>query len=73
MPSDARRAAGAASHRPAFNPAIDALIREIDALGAHQHVWRYLYRSRRDTPLETIERDLTSLRDRLTSTRPPTP
>ena len=55
--------------RPAFSPEIDALIREIDALGAHQRLWRYLYRNRRDTPLETIRRDLTALRDELRSRR----
>jgi predicted MFS family arabinose efflux permease len=56
----------------AYTPAIDALIREIDSLGAHQKLWRYLYRSRRATPLDTIERDLTTLRDRLTTEVPPT-
>ena len=58
--------------RPAFSPAIDALIREIDALGAHQQLWQYLYRSRRATALATIERDLTALRDRLTLDHPST-
>ena len=57
--------------RPAFSPEIDALIREIDDLGAAaaQQLWRYLYRNRRDTPLETIRRDLTALRDELRSRR----
>jgi hypothetical protein len=55
--------------RPAFTPEIDALIREIDALGAHQQLWRYLYRNRRDTPLQKIEADLTALRDVLRALR----
>ena len=72
MPSDADHAAGSSARRPAFTPAIDALIREIDALGAHQRLWRYLYRNRRDTPLEKIEADLSQLRDQLRSGLLPT-
>ena len=56
--------------RPAFTPAIDALVREIDSLGAHQQLWRYLYRNRRDTPLDKIESDLTAMRDQLRATAP---
>jgi hypothetical protein len=48
-----------------FSPEIDALIEEIDALGATQRLWRYLYRNRRGTPLEVIERDLRAMRDEL--------
>ncbi len=53
------------ARRSAFSPEVDALIREIDALGAHQELWRYLYRHRRDTPLDVLKRDLTAMRDRL--------
>ena len=54
---------------PAFSPEIDALIREIDALGAHQELWRYLYRNRRDTPLDVLEQGLREMKARLLAER----
>ena len=65
MSSPLRASAPPPQRRPAFTPTIDALIREIDSLGAHQQLWRYLYRNRRDTPHDKIESDLTALRDQL--------
>ena len=67
MAPEGKRAAP--QRRPSFSAEIDALIREIDALGAHQQLWRYLYRNRRDTPLAKLEADLTEMRDRLRALR----
>ncbi|HEV2124471.1 MAG TPA: hypothetical protein VGW38_17090 [Chloroflexota bacterium] len=55
--------------RPVFSAAIDALIREIDAAGGAQELWRYLYRQRRQASLEQIERDLRQMRERYASDR----
>jgi hypothetical protein len=57
----------------AFSPEVDALIREIDALGAHQELWRYLYRNRRDTPLDVLEHDLRAMKARLVQRNPGSP
>jgi hypothetical protein len=55
----------------AFSPEVDALIEEIDGLGAGatQRLWRYLYRNRRGTPVEVIERELRAMREELRQAR----